>query len=198
MVALLVAMSIAAGAAPPEALSPEIRAELSPGLVVRAGDAPVVEVFLRKSLPEEKPERTPLGVSFPSLSDGALVGAVRLADSWTDYKGDAVAAGVYTLRYAVQPADGNHMGVSTYRDFLILAPAAADRDPAALSDDAALYALGRKATGSNHPAVMSLVPVYDPPSGPASIEENDEGQPTLVVKAGSLTLGLVLRGQGEH
>ena len=46
VVTLLVAMSIAAGAAPPEALSPEIRAELSPGLVVRAGEELEVNLFI--------------------------------------------------------------------------------------------------------------------------------------------------------
>ena len=40
-------------------------------------------------------------------------------------------AGVYTLRYAIQPKTDDHFGVSPFRNFLLLSPAAVDKDPAA-------------------------------------------------------------------
>ena len=39
---------------------------------------------------------------------GALLGIVRFSSQWKDYRESAVKAGVYALRYAAQPADGDH------------------------------------------------------------------------------------------
>jgi hypothetical protein len=155
-----------------------------------------IDLWLRHELPAAKGEAGALGVRFGTLPKGALVGAVRFAADWIDYKGERVASGVYTLRYAVEPADGNHMGVSTYRDFLLLVPAGDDPGPEATLDLDRLIALSRKATGSSHPAVLALFP---PPSdaGPPALLRNDLDQPMVAVSIGGVAAGLVLEGQGE-
>jgi hypothetical protein len=141
-------------------------------------------------------------VAWSSIDEGALVGAVRLSAGFPDIRGNTMKAGVYTLRYGIQPADGNHMGVSPYREFLLLSPAAADKSVGALGHDAAI-ALSNKTTGTTHPASWSL----DPPlatGAPASISTDQAGFVHVVFEvpvsrdgkdAGTLKFGLILKGQ---
>jgi hypothetical protein len=187
----------ASDAAPPEGASAAIRDAVGAGsVVVSDGSGAVAEFWFRDELPTKKPPSDTLGVSFGGLESGELVGVVRLARPWRDYKNLAIPAGVYTLRYAVRPADGNHMGASTYRDFLLLAPVAADTAPAAPASTDELYALSMKATGQPHPATLALFPIWDPLKAPA-IVTNDADQPTLAVPVGGLVLGLVIEGHGQ-
>jgi hypothetical protein len=185
-------------AAPPDGVSAAIRDAVGAGsLKVTDGSADVAEFWLRDELPTKKPASDTLGVSFGGLETGELVGVVRLVRPWRDYKDQAIPAGVYTLRYAVRPADGNHMGVSTYRDFLLLAPVADDTAVAKPGTVDELYARSMKATGQPHPAALALFPVWDPVKEPA-IVTNDADQPTLAVPVGGLVLGLVIEGQGQQ
>lgn len=175
---------------PPEALAPALRSELVPD-GVRAGS---LEVWLRSSPPLGE-AREGLGIAFGRLAPGALAGVVRLTSDWTDYKGQRIAAGIYTLRYAIEPADGNHMGVSAYRDFFLLVPAADDPGPAAVPGPEDLYALSTKASRTHHPATLALFPV-DRVAKPAGAV-NEAGQPTLAIPFGEMTLGIVVEGKGE-
>jgi hypothetical protein len=187
----------ATDAAPPDGVSAAIRDAVGAGsLEVTDGGADVAEFWLRDELPTKNPPSDTLGVSFGGLESGELVGVLRLARPWRDYKNLAVPAGVYTLRYAVRPADGNHMGVSTYRDFLLLTPAADDTAVAGPGSTDELYARSMKATGQPHPATLGLFPIWDPVKAPA-IVKNDADQPTLAVPVGGLVLGLVIEGHGQ-
>lgn len=182
---------------PPEDVSQAIRDVVgSGGLKVSAGDKEVAEFWLREEIPMEDSPSGELGVSFGNLEQGVLMGVVRLAEPWRDYKNLQVAAGVYTLRYAVEPQDGNHMGVSIFRDFMLLIPAAQDEEVDTSWTGDELYLQSYGSTGQPHPGVVALFPVYDEISEPRIIM-NDVDQPTLAVKLGSLTLGLVIQGHGE-
>ena len=59
---------------------------------------------------------------------GQLVGVARYKSKGTDFRGQEIPAGVYTIRYAQQPVDGNHVGTSDTLDFLLLLPADADKE----------------------------------------------------------------------
>jgi len=107
------------------------------------------------------------------------VGAIRFPSSVKDYRKQLIKAGVYTLRYALLPENGNHMGVAPQRDFVLASPAAADQDPATPTVDQSL-ALSRKATGSNHPSVWSLAPPEDHPKSLPSVFHLDDGDLWLV------------------
>jgi hypothetical protein len=182
---------------PPEDVSQTIRDVIgSGGLEVTAGDKVVAEFWLREDIPTKDAPSAPLGVSFGNLEEGVLMGVVRLAETWRDYKNLQVSPGIYTLRYAVEPQDGNHMGVSIYRDFMLLIPAAEDKEVDVSWTGDELYMKSYGATGQPHPGVLALFPVYDEISEPRIIM-NDMDQPTLAVKLGSLTLGLVIEGHGE-
>ena len=62
------------------------------------------------------------GALYPELANGEFVGVVNLPKGMTDFRGQAIPAGAYTLRYQLLPQDGNHMGVSPNPDFLLAIP----------------------------------------------------------------------------
>jgi hypothetical protein len=101
---------------------------------------------------------------YPELSDGEFVGVVNFPQGMSDYRGQSLAAGVYTLRYQLLPQDGNHLGVAPNPDFLLASPASADSRPEQGYVYRKLIALSAKSTGSNHPAVIALEPAADPDS----------------------------------
>jgi hypothetical protein len=185
--------------APPEGLSTEIRQSLGGSALRVAVDGEVVtELWLRREVPLQEAANTELGVSFGRLGSGTLIGVVRLDRPWSDYKNNPVAAGVYTLRYAVEPADGNHMGVSLYRDFLLLIPVSEDVSVEVAWSADELTGKSLASTGTPHPAVLALFPVWEEVTEPALIR-NDLDQWTLAVPMGSIspTPGLVVQGHGE-
>ncbi len=183
--------------APAEGTFPaSLAAALGPeGVRVVVDGKPVADLWLAKSVPTEKTEKAKLGVAYPELREGTFVGIVRLAARWTDYKAKPVPPGDYTMRYSVLPQDGNHMGVAEHRDFVLLTPVAQDSDPASFPERAKLYDLSRKATGTNHPAVMSLLPPGKDAHS-AAIRVAD-GKIALTTMAGSTPLVLIVQGHSD-
>jgi len=166
--------------APPKELAAPIQAALSQtGIRVTGPSGPVCDLWFGKSVPGKANAPQTLGVTFPQLVQGTLVGAIRLPHSVKDYRKQLIKAGVYTLGYALLPDNGNHMGVAPQRDFVLASPAAADQDVAALTFDQTV-ALSRKATGSNHPSVWSLAPPEDHPKSLPSVFHLDDGDLWLV------------------
>lgn len=144
-------------AAPPT----EVTAALKPfigeaGFKAVRGDKTVVEIWWCKLVPAPvKPSDAP--ILFPDTPVGSLWGVARISADWKDIKGQGIKPGVYTLRYCLQPADGDHLGASDFRDFLALVPADADVKPEALKDDK-IVQMSRKVAKSTHPAVLMLRP----------------------------------------
>ena len=140
------------------------------------------------------------------MPDGALVGAVRLAKAMTDIRGVPVKPGVYTLRFALQPQNGDHMGVSPFRAVPAGRPRRRRPDARTPVGFKGAVALAKKTVGKSHPAALSL----DPPSTdrpPGAVVTNDDGHKgvtfTLPVTlqgkpAGALSFGVILVGQYEH
>jgi hypothetical protein len=182
----------------PAGLPESLRAALEqPGHRVTRNGEVVAELWLREEPPPTGgPNEGALSVEFGALAASALVGVVHFPATWIDYRDTELPAGVYTMRYWVQPADGDHMGVSQYRDFLLLAPAGEDADPDAVFDEEALLALSEKASGRVHPAVIALFPVHEEPAGAALIR-NDLDQLTLAVRTPDRSYGFVLEGHGD-
>jgi len=135
------------------------------------------------------------------VPEGALVGALRVsAAPLRDIRGRVIKPGVYTLRYAVQPANGDHMGVSPHREFLLVAPASADTGVAPVGHEKAVD-LARQTIGSSHPAVLSI----DPPRAsepPLAVHTNAAGHQAAIVEVpvaggGPLRFGIILVGKIE-
>ena len=145
-------------AAPPDEVAPAIRETLAAeGWRVVGPDGPLCEIWIRKAVPSKSGAAEQLGIAFSELTEGTLVGAVRFLRETSDYRRVKVKPGVYTLRYMLNPSDGNHLGVAPQRDFLLLVQAASDTSPAGIAPND-LLALSRKAVGTGHPSVWSLEP----------------------------------------
>ncbi|MGH9772907.1 MAG: hypothetical protein ACRD4Q_14625 [Candidatus Acidiferrales bacterium] len=195
-----------AGGASGSAIPASISAVLEPqGVQFSDAQGPVCEIWWRKGIPEEKNDGASADVLYSGLSVGELVGVLHFPAAAKDYRGQDIKPGYYTLRYALVPQDGNHMGVSSYRDFLLLIPVADDTTPNQnLSFDAVVKA-SRLTAGTGHPAVLML----DPPSQNASAKfpsaaQDDQGDWTMNVKldvkttagaAAQLPFAVVLVGQ---
>ncbi len=144
----------------PAGVAEKVAATLNPG-----GQQVVIDnnstctVWLVKELPVKADFKPTLSVKYP-LAQGQLVGVLEVVkkSEFTDFRGQDVPAGVYTLRYGQQPVDGNHVGTSDLADFLLAIPAKADADPATPANPQDLFKLSAKTTGSNHPAIFSLLP----------------------------------------
>jgi hypothetical protein len=138
-------------------------------------------------------------LAWDDVPEGTLVGAVKIDKDLRDIRGRVVRAGAYTLRYGVQPANGDHLGVSPFREFLLLCPAAQDTDAAPRGHDGTID-LSKQTIGGSHPAVWSL----DPPvasEAPLTVHTTDLGHKALImevpVPGGTLRFGLVLVGRIE-
>ncbi len=190
------------GACASAELSDAMKSMLQPEGYRLAGDSgPVCEVWLRKILPMKSGSSAP---EYGALNPGDFVGVIQYARVMGDYRGQSLKAGTYTMRYQTMPADGNHMGVSPTQEYVLLAPASLDKDPAATVEYDALLDLSRKVSGTTHPTPLYLVAPAT--GGNASFRDAGEGRWTLEIKTKGLATGgaevdfplaLVLIGKGE-
>jgi len=183
--------------APPDELPASVLGFLNPGSVqIKTPDGLLFEFWLGKDAMLGGENVGAFGIAFGELKPGSLLGVVRVGQAWKDYKNKPVKPGLYTVRYGLQPADGNHMGVSAYRDFGLFLPVAEDTDPSITFEYADLVKMGSLASGTPHPAVIGLFPLDEEIEGP-ELSENEEGQPILAIRIGSTGFGFVLEGHGE-
>lgn len=183
--------------AAPDAIATPVKALLSAdGVKVTAGAA-TLEFWWVSTLPV-----TGSGsASWSQVAEGVIVGAVRVNGTFKEIRGKTVKPGVYTLRYGLQPQNGDHLGASPFREYLLLSPAAADSDPKPLGFEGTV-ALSKQTVGASHPATLSLDP---PVATPAvlSVVTNDLDHKGVVCEVktssgGSLRFGLILIGLIEH
>ncbi len=135
------------------------------------------------------------GALYPELANAEFVGVVNFPKGMSDFRGQAIPAGAYTLRYQLLPQDGNHMGVSPNPDFLLAIPIASDPDPEQHYLYKKLVALSAKTIGANHPAVIAL----DSAGEPGSIVKNAQNLTVLTValttsSGATEKLGIVVKG----
>jgi hypothetical protein len=179
----------------PDELAAPIKELLSPsGATAKMVDN-TLDFWWVNSLPSKD-----AGEGWSGVPEGTLMGAMRVAMPLRDIRGRAVKPGVYVLRYALQPQNGDHLGVSPYREFLLVAPAAEDTSPGPLGHDPAVE-LAAKTTGIAHPAVLSI----DPPvaqEAALAVRQNEAGHTAVVFEVPTSTgktlkFGLVLVGHIE-
>jgi len=140
---------------------------------------PISEVWFVKTLPAAANSSAGSDVLYKNFAVGELVGALHLFNVCDDYRDQKIKPGYYTLRYALMPRDGNHMGVSPYPDFLLLSPASADShygDTLKIDD---LLKLSRMVAGTGHPSVASLVPVNPAYKKLPAVVADDQGHVAL-------------------
>ncbi len=146
-------------AAAPEGLSAEIAKVLdAQGYQVVGPKGAVVEVWFAKDIAVKDGFKSSLAQLYP-FTTGQLIGAMRVTKGgdFTDFRNQQLKAGVYTLRYGLQPSDGNHVGTSETSDFLLALPSASDEKPDSVSSPQTLARLSAKAAGATHPTIFSLM-----------------------------------------
>ena len=179
-----------------------IRAALDAGgsRLARPDGSVLCEIWLRKSLPVGRVAAAK-GAAYPEMSESALLGVISFPNGGKDFRGQAIKPGRYTMRYELLPEDGNHLGVTPARDFVLLLEAGADRDPDAQYDFAKLVKLSAQAAGTNHPAAFVLLA---PESGavPRTYQNPDGFQVlagTIKTDGGKdVLIALVVKGQAEQ
>jgi len=146
-------------------------------LVVRDGDTVVMRVWFRTEIPvKATEEQVKNGLTYREIPEGTCVGAIEFPAKFTDYRKQELAAGVYTLRFAVQPDIGDHTGTSPHPDFCLICPAAEDKDDE-LIEKKKLIEISSKLNEGRHPAVLLLWPNN---GRDATVKVLDKGNGVLV------------------
>ena len=175
---------------PPADLAAGVVSRLVPAAKVVIADA-TLEIWLVGTLESSGSS------GWSTVESGTLAGAMRVTGSFKEIRGKVVKPGVYTLRYGQQPQNGDHLGISPFREFLLLIPAAIDQDPKVLGFDG-VVALSKDVIGTAHPASLSLDPPEDAPGAALSTYKNESGHEGVVFQVGSLKFGLIVSGLIVH
>lgn len=142
----------------PDAVPQFLASELeTPGCVIKSapGDERIA-IWMRKAIPaRSKPAGADGAVQFPFLVPGELLGVLYYQAEGRDHRDQSIEPGLYSIRYGLHPVNGDHLGVSPYRDYALLVPAHLEKSAGVL----AVRELEREsaeASGTNHPAVLLL------------------------------------------
>lgn len=143
----------------PADLSAKIKGILSTNAYqVNEGGKALYTFWLVSELPVKAKPESP-GKSLDQLAPATFLGVATISAGRRDYRDDELPARTYTLRFALQPQDGNHLGTSEFLYFAVLVPAAHDSAPEAITDYKTLVKVSSKETSTDHPLVLSLRPV---------------------------------------
>ena len=176
-----------AEAPPPKEIDPAIQKLLQPKAIqLVAGDKPVFQFWLVKDLPAAK--------ALDAIKPSALLGVVSVPNAQRDYRDDEIAAGTYTMRFALQPQDGNHLGSSEFTYFAVLTPAKLDTKPDGITDYKALVKASSKETSTDHPVILSLRPTR---GDSQELVEPAPEHKSIRVKIGALPFEIVYEGKGH-
>ena len=168
-------------------------------LLTAKGDL-FAELWLRNDIPAAATDaQIKNGLTYHEIPETTVFGVIRFPKQITDYRKQKIPAGVYTLRLANQPMDGDHMGTAPYSEFLLLSPAAEDKTPAKM-EPKKLQEMSGKTTGG-HPGVLLLFPGTGAAANP-KLEKKEENHWVVLflldVKVGDkktqLPVGLTLIG----
>jgi hypothetical protein len=189
--------------APADGLSTEIAAQLAPTgfKVMKGGSRTVCSFWPVKQLQVNKEFKPTAALLYP-LTMGELVGVINFKRSAEDFRGQEIESGTYTVRFALQPEDGNHVGTSDTRDFVVLVKPSDDASPAVLPKEE-LFPKSAAAAGTTHPCMMALLSAEGTTGDLPSLEHNAERELWSVAFApktpdGTLTLRLVVVGRAAE
>ncbi len=122
--------------------------------VKRGSSRTVCELWLRKELAID-PEFKPTAEKLYPFTPGQLIGLAHFPRRGSEFRDQTISSGWYTLRFGLQPVDGNHVGTSPTRDFLLLVQPEQD-ELVENWETKELYNASAAAAGSSHPALLCL------------------------------------------
>lgn len=192
-------------APPPKALDPAVAERLQKKAVqLLDGGQPAFEFWFASELSlTAKPAST--AKALDAIRSPALLGAVAVGAGRRDYRDDEIAPGVYTMRLAIQPNDGNHLGTAEFTWFAALVAAKLDTKPDGIADYKALVKASSKDTSTDHPVILSLRPASsadaDLPKLNVPAPEHKSVRVSIPGKAGgettSVVFEIVYEGKGH-
>ncbi len=197
-------------AQPPKEISDSIRAVLQKNVLRLTGkDGPIFEFWFRETIPlSHQPVPGRFVFEFETMRECMLIGVVMVHSERRDFRDEEIPAGVYTLRLALQPQDGDHLGTAPTRYFTLLSPSKLDRELQGVSGHDHLVRMSSKVNAVGHPSALNLQPVRNKEEGQfprlaehpqdhkllyLQIPGKIEGQDKPVV----LLFGLVYKGTGD-
>ena len=151
------------------------------------------EIWLRSAQPTDA-KSAEQNITLPEIPHGALMGVVSFPAGASDRRGQAIKAGVYTMRYSQFPITGDHQGVAPQRDFLILSPLADDKEGEVNLKFDVLMAMSRKGSGTAHPLILSMWKADQPQPGLSKEGEHDW---VLQRSVGKVPLAIIVSGRAE-
>lgn len=192
-----------AEAAPADGVSPAIAKLLSADgvKVIKGKNRTLCDVWFLQTWPAKEGFKPTSSVLYP-FEVGQLLGVARFKSKGADFRGQQIPAGVYTIRYAQQPVDGNHVGTSDTRDFLLLLPADADKD-AKPFEAKAMAKASAKVAGTKHPTMLALL-AASADGGAETALRHDEAHDFWILRVegktdgAALPLELVVVGEAKH
>ena len=124
------------------------------GFLIKSGARTVCELWLAKKWEIDPKFKASKERLYP-FQPGQLIGLVHFNRKYLDFRKQTVPSGWYTLRFALQPVDGNHEGTSIIRDFLLLLNVQQDEAKKKWADKS-LFKASAESIGTTHPAMLSL------------------------------------------
>jgi hypothetical protein len=167
---------------PPDAIAEPIRKLLDDqALIVRHGENVVMSIWFRSEIPvKASDEQIKNGLTYREIPEGTLVGALEFPKTFTDYRKQELPAGLYTLRFAVQPDIGDHMGTTPHPEFCLICPASEDKAEEVI-EKKKLIELSSKVNEGRHPAVLLLWP-HNAKDGATKIVDKGNGVLVAAIK----------------
>jgi len=178
-----------ADSAPPKEVDASIQKLLQPKAIQLAdGDKAAFQFWLVKELPvQSKPASA--AKALDAVKQATLLGVVSVPAAQRDYRDDELAAGVYTMRFVLQPQDGNHLGSAEFPYFAALTPAKLDAKPDGIADYKALVKASSKETSTDHPVILSLRPASSDAGDAPQLAEPAPEHKTVRVKVPATAAG---------
>ena len=139
---------------------------------IEEGGKEVLHFWVRAEVPSSA---SPGGlIEYDSIEEGALVGIYEVKkEGFTDFRNQKLPVGIYTIRTAPHPQDGNHMGIAPTPTFGVLIPVGEDKSSEPLVREKMLE-LSKKSVDTGHPGAIYLEPFFEKPTGPLpAIRENE-------------------------
>lgn len=190
---------------PPKELDASIRAKLQSKVIqLLDGEKPVYEFWFNAEVPlQSKPSST--AKALETVKQATLLGAMSVASGHRDYRDDELRTGVYTIRFALQPQDGNHLGTAEFSFFAVLTPAKIDNKLEGIGDYKSLVKASSRETSTDHPVILSLRPAAsddgDPPKLNSPVPDHKSVRVKVPAKAGedktAITFEVVYEGKGH-
>jgi len=164
------------------------------GVTIKTGGNAVAHYWGRKDAFEGTPS-SGFGIRYDNIPEGAFLALVHFTEEGHDFRDQGIPAGWYTLRYALHPEDGNHMGVAASRDFAVLTPAAEDTGLAKNYRYDEMIEM-TKAVGNTHPTIARVELPYGS-EGP-HLWEDDYEHWVLDLPVADDVVGIVVYGHSEE